>query len=156
MSISKQSNDPLQIRAEEIRDQWDAASILMIGIVQRLEGPPSEMVSLALKQVAPGSLVQVELMIILSALQDVSRSGVALTHDTALEAVRLHDPGKSVAFACSTFEHLWKDRGQQPVNDEFFAAAIAFLSETRVAMAIESRAGQRAPTKKPWWKIFKR
>jgi hypothetical protein len=137
-----------------IHEQWDAAAVLLAGMIQRLNGPESEVIRNAIDQVSPGALVQVEYMMIFQGLQNLSKAGEPLTHDRLLKAVRLLEPCQAFGFACMTLESFWEQRAVSPVSHEDLLKAVACLTAVGLNDRRAGEPEQRAPKSRAWWKIL--
>ena len=122
-----------------IREQWQAASTLLAGIVQRLGTNEEETIYPVIETVSYGDLVQVELMMVFGAIQSVYRAGRPLVHDTILSEVQAGEPGGRFGLACGVFEQLWENRSGPRVESDHFNSAVALLA--RIGAERQKRAG---------------
>src|SRR5262247_3991888 len=94
----------------EIEHHWSAAAVVIEAIVERLEGPESESVRLALDTISSSDLVQVEYMLIFMALQNLHRLGLPLTRESIVEELSRVEPIGKGGFAWGVFENIWEQR----------------------------------------------
>jgi hypothetical protein len=122
-----------------IDEQWSAASALLQGIAQRIGTAEEREVYPALDVVSSSVLVQVELMMVFDAIQDLYKLGRPLNYDTIMAAVQAQEPGGGFGFACGVFETIWQGRTTADVDSTEFSDAVDLLVRIRTERDREAK-----------------